>query len=68
VVAEAMKSLGFVNRFGYGVQRAQALLAQNGKSPAKRAALLTHKTATPAAENPKRGRRSARVVFDLLRG
>lgn len=30
VIAEAMKSLGFVNRFGYGVQRAQALLSQNG--------------------------------------
>ncbi len=29
-----MKSLGFVNRFGYGVQRAQALLAQNGNPPA----------------------------------
>lgn len=35
VVAEAMKSLGFVNRFGYGVQRAQALLAQNGNPPAQ---------------------------------
>ena len=35
VIAEAMKSLGFVNRFGYGVQRAQALLAQNGNPPAK---------------------------------
>lgn len=34
VIAEAMKSLGFVNRFGYGVQRAQALLAQNDNSPA----------------------------------
>jgi ATP-dependent DNA helicase RecG len=34
VIAEAMKSLGFVNRFGYGVQRAQALLAQNGNPPA----------------------------------
>lgn len=33
VIAEAMKSLGFVNRFGYGVQRAQALLAQNGNPP-----------------------------------
>ena len=32
VIAEAMKSLGFVNRFGYGVQRAQALLEQNGNS------------------------------------
>ena len=30
VIAEAMKSLGFVNRFGYGVQRAQALLAETG--------------------------------------
>jgi len=35
VIAEAMKSLGFVNRFGYGVQRAQALLAQNGNLPAQ---------------------------------
>jgi ATP-dependent DNA helicase RecG len=35
VIAEAMKSLGFVNRFGYGVQRAQALLEQNGNPPAK---------------------------------
>lgn len=35
VIAEAMKSLGFVNRFGYGVQRAQALLKQNGNLPAE---------------------------------
>lgn len=35
VIAEAMKSLGFVNRFGYGVQRAQALLEKNGNPPAK---------------------------------
>ncbi len=35
VIAEAMKSLGFVNRFGYGVQRAQALLAQNGNPAAE---------------------------------
>lgn len=35
VIAEAMKSLGFVNRFGYGVQRAQALLMQNGNPPAQ---------------------------------
>lgn len=34
VVAEAMKSLGFVNRFGYGVQRAQALLKENGNREA----------------------------------
>jgi ATP-dependent DNA helicase RecG len=34
VVAEAMKSLGFVNRFGYGVQRAQALLKENGNPEA----------------------------------
>jgi ATP-dependent DNA helicase RecG len=30
VIAEAMKSSGFVNRFGYGVQRAQDLLKENG--------------------------------------
>lgn len=35
VVAEAMKSLGLVNRFGYGVQRAQALLKENGNLPAE---------------------------------
>jgi predicted HTH transcriptional regulator len=35
VIAGAMKSLGFVNRFGYGVQRAQALLEQNGNPPAE---------------------------------
>jgi ATP-dependent DNA helicase RecG len=35
VIAEAMKALGFVNRFGYGVQRAQALLEQNGNPPAQ---------------------------------
>lgn len=35
VIAEAMKSLGFVNRFGYGVLRAQALLTQNGNLPAQ---------------------------------
>ncbi|ODU50881.1 MAG: transcriptional regulator [Thiobacillus sp. SCN 63-374] len=35
IIAEAMKSLGFVNRFGYGVQRAQALLLQNGNPPAQ---------------------------------
>lgn len=34
VIAEALKSLGYVNRFGYGVQRAQALLAENGNPPA----------------------------------
>lgn len=35
IIAEAMKSLGFVNRFGYGVQRAQALLSENGNPPAE---------------------------------
>lgn len=34
VVAEAMKSLGFVNRFGHGVERAQELLKQNHNPPA----------------------------------
>jgi ATP-dependent DNA helicase RecG len=35
VIAEAMKSLGFVNRFGYGVERARALLERNGNPPAR---------------------------------
>ena len=33
VIAEAMKNLGYVNRFGYGIQRAEALLADNGNPP-----------------------------------
>lgn len=35
VVAEAMKVLGFVNRFGRGVERAQTALAENGSPPAQ---------------------------------
>jgi hypothetical protein len=35
VIAEAMKSLGYVNRYGYGIQRAQKLLADNGNPPAE---------------------------------
>jgi ATP-dependent DNA helicase RecG len=35
VLAEAMKSLGYVNRFGYGIQRAQSLLEKNGNPQAK---------------------------------
>jgi ATP-dependent DNA helicase RecG len=35
VVAEAMKNLGYVNKFGYGIQRAQAELAANGNPPAE---------------------------------
>jgi ATP-dependent DNA helicase RecG len=30
VIAECMNSLGFVNRFGYGIQRAMSLLEHNG--------------------------------------
>lgn len=30
-----MKVLGFVNRYGRGVHRAQAALAKNGKPPAE---------------------------------
>ncbi len=33
VIAESMKELGVVNRFGYGIQRAQTLLAENGNPP-----------------------------------
>jgi ATP-dependent DNA helicase RecG len=35
VIAEAMKILGFVNRFGRGVERAQSALANNGSPPAE---------------------------------
>ena len=35
ILAEAMKSLGYVNRFGYGIQRAQKLLQENGNPPAE---------------------------------
>ncbi len=30
VIAEAVKTMGFINRFGYGVQRAKTLLEANG--------------------------------------
>lgn len=35
VLAEAMKSMDYVNRYGYGIQRAQDLLAANGNPPPK---------------------------------
>ncbi|MFN7920711.1 MAG: ATP-binding protein [Bryobacteraceae bacterium] len=35
IIAEAMKTLGYVNRFGNGVLRAQAALARNGSLPAE---------------------------------
>ena len=34
VVAEALKALGYVNRYGRGVLRAQEALASNGNPPA----------------------------------
>lgn len=33
VIAEALKVLGFVNRFGYGIRRAERALAENGNLP-----------------------------------
>ncbi|MCS6913900.1 MAG: putative DNA binding domain-containing protein [Myxococcota bacterium] len=35
VVAEAMKALGYVNRYGTGILRAQQALARNGSPPAE---------------------------------
>ncbi len=35
VIAEAMKVLGYVNRFGFGIQNAQKLLNENGNPPAE---------------------------------
>jgi ATP-dependent DNA helicase RecG len=34
IIAEAMKALGYVNRYGYGIARAQRLLRDNGNPPA----------------------------------
>lgn len=33
VLAEAMKALGYVNRYGYGIQRARAAMEKNGNAP-----------------------------------
>jgi ATP-dependent DNA helicase RecG len=35
VVAEAMRALGYVNRYGQGVLRAQRALSDNGNRPAE---------------------------------
>ena len=35
VIAETMKTMGYVNRYGYGIQRAQVLLHENGSAPAR---------------------------------
>lgn len=35
VIAEALKAMGYVNRFGFGIQHAQKLLAENGNPPAE---------------------------------
>lgn len=34
-LADAMRSMEYVNRYGYGIQRAQALLQENGNPPAE---------------------------------
>ena len=34
IIAEAMKALGYVNRFGYGIQRAQKALRDNAQPDA----------------------------------
>jgi ATP-dependent DNA helicase RecG len=35
VMAEALKAMGYVNRFGFGIQQAQKLLAENANPPAE---------------------------------
>lgn len=35
VIAEALKAMSYVNKFGYGIQRAEALLLENGNPPAE---------------------------------
>ncbi len=46
VIAEAMKALGYVNKFGRGVLRAQHALAANGSPPAEFVFEPTHFLAT----------------------
>jgi predicted HTH transcriptional regulator len=35
VIAEALKALGYINRFGYGIQRSESELSDNGSPPLK---------------------------------
>ena len=35
VIAEALKTMDYINRFGFGIQRAQKLLEENGNPPAE---------------------------------
>jgi ATP-dependent DNA helicase RecG len=35
VMAEALKAMGYINRFGFGIQQAQKLLAENGNPSAE---------------------------------
>jgi ATP-dependent DNA helicase RecG len=35
VLAEALRAMSYVNRYGYGIQRAQAMLKANGNPPAE---------------------------------
>ncbi len=35
VMAEALKAMGYINRFGFGIQQAQKLLEENGNPPAE---------------------------------
>ena len=35
VMAEALKAMGYINRFGFGIQQAQRLLEENGNPPAE---------------------------------
>ncbi|MBI5658448.1 MAG: putative DNA binding domain-containing protein [Nitrosomonadales bacterium] len=35
VMAEALKTMGYINRFGFGIQQAQKLLEENGNPPAE---------------------------------
>ncbi|MDY0151786.1 MAG: ATP-binding protein [Candidatus Cloacimonas sp.] len=43
IIAEVMKTLGYVNKFGYGIQRAQAVLEKNGSPNAEFAVLSENK-------------------------
>jgi|GEM_PF-225091 len=72
VLAEGMKGLGYVNRFGYGIQQAESALRENGNPPAEfavdpymfkvtvREAIIPEEVVRPAFEpEPETGPRSA---------
>jgi ATP-dependent DNA helicase RecG len=51
-LAEAMRVLGFVQRFGFGLAIARRALAENGNPPVELSVQASHITATVRAASP----------------